>query len=150
MYLTRSSGSVAGDRLRNELDRWFSGLFTGVPVGDIPALVARGSPAVNVWETEHDFQAELELPGFSLGDLDVSVVGNELTIKGERKGVEDDEAVYVRRERNVGSFSRVVRLPASTDSAKVAAHLKDGVLTIRLPKTEASKPRKIQVKALQG
>ena len=149
MFPTRSNGSLAGDRLRNGVDRWFSDLFTGLSVGDLPVFVERGSPAMNLWETEHDFQAELELPGFSLGDLDLSIVGNELTIKGERKGVEDDGALYVRRERNVGSFSRMVRLPVPTDSAKVEAHLKDGVLALKLPKAEASKPRKIQVKALQ-
>lgn len=108
--------------------------------------LAGGGPAVNVWEDDQSLFVETELPGLALADIDVTVMGNELTIKGERKEAAVEGATYHRRERTVGSFARTMTLPVEVDSARVTASLKDGVLSITLPKAEAAKPRKIEVK----
>jgi HSP20 family protein len=131
-------------QLRDEFDRHFNRLF------NFPSLSAglsngRGFPALNVWESGDVFYAEAEVPGLTNDDLEISVVGSELTLKGQRKDSAEEGATFHRRERGIGAFSRVVRLPAEVDSSKVQANLRDGVLLITLPKHEAAKPRKIQV-----
>lgn len=105
----------------------------------------RAFPALNVWEQGDDFYAEAELPGLKSEDLDITVVGNELTLKGQRKEEPEQGNVSHRRERGVGTFTRVVRLPVDIDASKVQATLHDGVLTLKLPKAESAKARKIQV-----
>ena len=87
-------------------------------------------PAVNVWQSDNDVFAEAEIPGVKGEDLDVSVVADELTIKGTRQPLADEEAAYHRRERGVGAFVRVVRLPVEVVADKVQASLRDGVLTL--------------------
>jgi len=124
-------------QLRSELESF--NLFT-------PRIVqARVFPALNIWEQGDDLFAEAELPGVKSNDLDISVVGSELTIKGQRQDGAKDGAGFHRRERGVGAFTRVVRLPADIDSSRVQATLRDGILLITLPKAESAKPRKIQV-----
>ena len=75
------------------------------------------------------------------------MVGDELTLKGRREPEDGQQATYHRRERGTGSFTRVLTLPIEVDADKVEASLAQGVLTIRLPKAESAKARKIQVKA---
>jgi HSP20 family protein len=106
-------------------------------------------PPVNVWEDGEAFYLEAEIPGVDMKDIDLEVVGNELTIKGRREpvaGSEGERPTFHRRERGVGEFSRVVMLPTDVNPDKVEATLRDGVLTITLPKAERVKARKITVK----
>ena len=131
-------------RLRGELDRLF-----GTYLGDLEAWRPRdagGSPAVNLWEDESAFHAEAEVPGLRMEDLEVQVIGNELVITGTRKAEERSNVTYHREERGAGRFGRVIRLPAEVDAGKVQAMLRDGILTITLPKAETARPRKIDVK----
>jgi HSP20 family protein len=107
----------------------------------------RPFPAVNAWDEGDDIVAEAELPGLKGEEVDISVLGSELTVKGERKPVTEEGTSYHRRERGTGSFTRVLRLPVEVDAEKVQATLRDGVLTVRMPKAEAAKPRKITVEA---
>lgn len=79
-------------------------------------------------------------------DIEVLVVGHEMTVKGERKDAKRDGVTFHRRERGVGTFTRTLRLPSDVDTNKVEAAMKDGVLTITLPKAETAKARKIEVK----
>jgi len=137
---------VPAARLRGEMDRLFGDLAANLPW--LGATGAATFPALNIWEDEQHVYAEAELPGMQMDDLEVLVVGNELTIKGERKAVEEGEAVYHRRERGLGAFSRVIRLPVEIDADKEEAHLQDGVLSVKLPKAEAARPRKIEVKCV--
>ena len=135
-------------RLRNEVDRVFGDFLGERPrLGARLGLRERSFPAVNVWEDEEKLQAEAEVPGLKMDDLELLVKGNELTIKGERKDV---GVTYDRRERGTGSFCGVVRLPADVDADKVEARLENGVLTIILPKASSARPRKIEVKALSA
>lgn len=148
MLALRVNGSHPINRLRREMDRLFEGSFEGFPRLTRDMWSASAFPAVNVWEDADHIYIEAELPGFRLEDLELLVMGDELTIKGERKDVVDDNVTYHRRERSTDSFSRVWRLPVEVDAVGVEATLRDGVLTVTLPKGEQAKPRKIEVKAV--
>ncbi len=133
-------------QMRREMERLFSDLFEGRGFGGPPwAEVPR--PAVNIWEEQDHFFVELEVPGLKPDNIDISVIGNELTVKLQYPDQKIEGATYHRRERPTGATARVVRLPAEVDASKVEASLEQGVLTIRLPKAEAARPKKIQVVA---
>ena len=104
-------------------------------------------PAVDIYETEgHDVVLQAELPGMSREDIDVTVEHQTLTIKGTRPAASDvPEGRYRRVERRVGGFSRSFTLPSTVDAGKVSAEYKNGVLTVKLPYREESKPRTISV-----
>ncbi len=103
-------------------------------------------PACNVWAGDEDFLVTCDLPGLSINDIDISVIGDTLTISGERKpDGEIEESAYHRHERSTGSFSRDVQLPGRADAEKVQAAFKSGVLTVRLDKAAEEKPRKIEI-----
>jgi HSP20 family protein len=106
-------------------------------------------PAMNVWEDDSRYFIEAELPGFRMEDIDVSVLGDEVTVHGQRTMRDRDGAAYLRRERREGteSFSRSFNMPRAIDTANVVAELNDGVLLITLPKTPEVQPRKIAVKS---
>jgi HSP20 family protein len=129
-------------RFRDEVDRLFES-FLGEPAWSH----RKALPLLNAWETDEALHVEAELPGFKMSDLDLQVVGNQLTIRGERKPAEEnDKLVYHRQERVAGHFERTLRLPVEIDAAKVEASFQDGVLTVTLPKAAAAKPRKIEVR----
>ncbi|MBN2474817.1 MAG: Hsp20/alpha crystallin family protein [Pirellulales bacterium] len=131
-------------QLRDEMDRLLTG-FLGQPSGGPWPGVGRGHPAVNLWEDADAMIVELEVPGVKKDQIDISVVGDELSLKIERPDPTPEDVTYHRRERPVGAFGRVLRLPADVDAGRVEAELSDGVLTITLPKAENAKPRKIEV-----
>ncbi len=129
-------------QLREEMDRLLSGFF-----GDGLSVGVRSQLPVNVWENDEALFVELEVPGLKSEDLELSVVGNELSIKVNRQPVEEQQMTYHRRERPVGAFTRVLRLPAEVDAEGVRADLQSGVLTVQLPKAPEARPRKIKVAA---
>jgi HSP20 family protein len=110
-----------------------------------PPFVERQRPPVNLWEEQDAFFVEMEVPGLQADNVDLSVVGNELTIKLHYPDVQEEGVTYHRRERPVGDFARLVRLPAEVDPNRVEASLENGVLTVKLPKAEAARPKKINV-----
>jgi len=106
------------------------------------------TPIIDVFEKEDRFVVKAELPGMKEEDIDVSVVGDTLTIKGERKAeTEVKEKDYYCCERSYGSFFRSMTLPSTVDAKKVEASFEDGVLEVNLPKTAEVKPKKIAVSA---
>ena len=130
--------------LQREMSRLLDGdgpLLPGGAWAQMPAF-----PALNVWEDGNSLFAEAEIPGVSQNDLEVYAVGNQLTIKGSRRPREGQNIAYHRHERGAGEFTRVVALPIDVDTANVQASLKNGVLTITLPKSEAAKAKRITVK----
>ncbi len=130
------------NRLSREMDRLFGrGNGMGSPLG------ARMYPALNVWEDNDNLYAEAELPGFKLDDLEIYVTGNQLTITGERRSPEHQGGTWHRQERGYGKFSRMIEVPCDVDCENVSAEFKHGVLQITLPKSEAVKPRRIEVKS---
>ncbi len=112
-------------------------------------ITSAWSPAVDVRETKDDLVMLVELPGLDIEDVSVSVEKNVLTISGEKKKTleeGDDDSQYHVVERYHGRFERNFQLPQTVSAGKIDAQLKDGVLAISLPKVEAAKPRKIEVK----
>jgi HSP20 family protein len=104
------------------------------------------SPLVDVHETKEGYQLQVELPGVKQEDIQVSIEGETLTLKGERKHeaeVKEDE--YHRVERSYGRFERSIVLPSVVDPGQVKATYRDGVLEILLPKKEEAKPKEIKV-----
>jgi HSP20 family protein len=128
--------------------RLFDELFRG-PARGWPTQLRAGAlvPAIDVSEDDRHYTITVELPGGRKEDLQIEVQHDTLTIRGEKKS-EREEKKEQRRyvERSYGSFSRSFSLPADADAEHIDASFKDGVLTIRLPKTEAAKPRAIAVK----
>jgi HSP20 family protein len=105
-------------------------------------------PLINVTEDDNKFYVRAELPGVKPDELDISATGDSVTIKGERKiSAENEKSIYHRREREAGSFSRIINLPTQIDTTKVEARSADGVLTLLLSKAESAKARQIQIKA---
>ena len=150
MLALRVSRSHPINRWRNEMDRLFENGFEGFPKWKPEVRFAPAFPPVNVWEDAENIYLEAELPGFKLDDLELQIMGDELTIKGERQEVREDDVPYHRKERTAGCFSRVFHMPVEVDADKAKATLSDGVLLITMPKTEQAKPRKVEVKALPG
>ncbi|MBN1908745.1 MAG: Hsp20/alpha crystallin family protein [Pirellulales bacterium] len=130
------------DQLRHDMNRLLNGFFA-TPGNESAAR--EGRPAVNGWDRDESLFVELEVPGVTSEQLDISVVDNELSIRLERPDVQQDGVTYHRRERPVGAFTRVLRLPVDVDADQVSANLRDGILTIELPKAESARPRKIEV-----
>ncbi len=132
------------NRLRQEMDR-----VLGAMGGEYQAPPSAGVfPLLNVSETSDHYLVRAELPGVEPGDLNLSVMGKTLSIQGERKPLAAPAgARHHRRERTFPSFNRVIGLPSEVDPARVEAKCEDGVLLIRLPKSEAAKPRQIAISA---
>ena len=145
--IIRRQNSNPFNRLRDEMEGLFNNVMTNMPALPFVGGGTAPFPALNLWEDEQNIYVEAEVPGLTMQSVEVFVVGNELSIRGERREPEMENAAFHRRERGVGAFSRVIRLPSDIDSEKVQATLRDGVLTITLPKAEAAKPRKIEVRS---
>lgn len=131
--------------MRREMDQLFGSFFGGTPA-TMAAVEAVWAPAVDIQETKDSFIVEVELPGMKQDDIQITIVENTLTLKGERKREREvrDEG-YTRVERAYGTFQRALALPSVVDASKVRAKYKDGVLAIELPKKEEAKPKEIKV-----
>jgi len=106
----------------------------------------KDSPSIDIIEGETEFTVTCELPGMEQKDLDISITSNVLTIKGEKRNEKEAKnGKYFKKEIWSGSFQRTLSLPSSVDSEKVNAQLKDGILTVALPKKEEAKPKQITV-----
>lgn len=128
---------------QRDLDRWarqFQENLTG-------RATTAGYPPLNVWEDADHVMIEAELPGFTLENLDVQIVGqDQLMISGQRHAPKLEKATCKHQERHFGSFTRTVSLPTKVDPKNVEAALENGVLTIKIAKAVEAKPMKIQVK----
>jgi len=134
--------------MRQMLDRFFDDDFAR-----FPSLWERRpdamSLALDVAEKEDAFVVKASVPGVPAEDVEVTLTDNVLTIKGEMKADKEiNEENYHLRERRFGSFVRSVTLPTTVDADKIEAVNENGVLTLTLPKAEAVKPKKIEVKKI--
>lgn len=103
-------------------------------------------PLVNLTEDQDNYYLRAELPGVKAEQLDIQTTANNLAISGERKiDAAEQGARYHRREREAGTFSRMITLPGEIDAAKVDARLQNGILSVVVPKAEVAKPRQITV-----
>ena len=136
-------------RMRNEIDRLFEDAFNA-PVGKWDRSNVWGFP-LDVTENDDTFTVKAAVPGMNTQELDTSITDNVLTIKGETHSDEsrEDEKVHLR-ERRFGSFMRSISLPTPVESDNVEATCENGILTLSIPKAEATKPKRIAVKAGNG
>jgi HSP20 family protein len=100
---------------------------------------------VDVRTADDDFVISALVPGLEADDLNIEILNNTLTIRGEFKGEELENAKYLTCELPEGRFSRVIVLPVAVDSTKTEANLINGVLTLRIPKAEAHRPKTIKI-----
>ena len=142
------------DRLQNEVNRLFEG-YTSAPGDrrDGPAIAGQSgvpgrvwSPSVDVAENQNEIILRAELPGLKQEDIDIELTGDTLTIRGERKfESEERKDSFVRVERSYGRFQRSFTLGVPVEAERVSATYRDGILEVHLPKSEATRPRKVQV-----
>jgi HSP20 family protein len=112
----------------------------------MPAGIEITPPAVDLFEEKDDIVVKAELPGMDKDNIQVNLTDQSLTIRGEKKKEEEvKEENYYRSERSYGSFVRTLELPAEVKSDKVKASFKNGVLEVRLPKTEQAKAKEVKV-----
>lgn len=129
--------------MRTMMERFF-----GEPMTGFTGVWPRGemSLALDVAEEKDAYLVKASVPGVKPEEIDVSMVNNVLTIRGEMKEDQEiKEEEYHLRERRYGSFMRSVTLPDSVDAEQIEATYENGVLTLRVPKSEAVKPKKIAV-----
>jgi HSP20 family protein len=104
------------------------------------------APALDVYEEKDDLIVKAEIPGLTKDEIDISLEGNTLTIKGEKKKEEEvKEEDYYRCERSFGSFARSIELPVDVQTDKVNATFKNGLLEMRLPKSEHARKNVVKV-----
>jgi len=128
------------DEMNDLLNRFWSN--TNEPFG-----LAEWTPALDVSESDDAVLVHAEIPGIDPKEIEISVVGDTLTLRGEKKDeTEQKGRNYHRVERRYGAFTRSLALPASVDPDKVEATARQGVLAIRLPKREEAKARRIEIK----
>ncbi|MEY2441065.1 MAG: hypothetical protein QOJ46_491 [bacterium] len=147
MALVRWDATRELDSLQGEMNRLFSNFFeTPRPGGNGNGTARRWIPAMDLVETQDGFVLKADLPGMNEGDVSIELENNVLTISGERKTEhEAKHEGYYRLERATGSFSRALSLPEGIDADAVTAAFDTGVLTVRIPKPEQAKPRRVKI-----
>ena len=134
------------ENLQKEMNRLFGVSAAGNPWEDTAVFRGQCSPAIDVYDSQDNFQVKADLPGMKKEEIEISLQDNNLTIKGEKKkDNEVKEKDYYKTERFYGSFSRILRFPAAIDAEKIDARYENGVLTVTLPKKEEAKPKQIRV-----
>ena len=129
------------ERMRRQMDRLFEDAMVSHRLPEAGVF-----PLINLTEDKDNYYVRAELPGVKGDELDIQVTGNNLAISGERKiAAEEEGARYHRREREAGTFSRMIGLPGEVDTDKVEAGLQNGILTVVVSKAEIAKPKQITV-----
>jgi HSP20 family protein len=123
-------------------------LQTTMPSWTGPSFERTFTPAFEVKETKENFLFKADLPGMKEADIEIKLTGNRLAISGKREAMHEDKAdTYYTFERAFGSFQRTFVLPDGLDTEHVQAELKDGVLTVALPKKATAQTKTIAIKA---
>jgi HSP20 family protein len=131
-------------RLRTEMARLFDEVFGERDAGGWRENA--WAPPVDLYDTGEAFVLKAELPGMSKDDIHIEVHDRTLTLRGERRHeAEVKEENYHRRERAYGSFQRTFSLPTAVDADRIQANFKDGLLELRVPKSETAKPKRIAI-----
>ena len=130
--------------LREAMDRLFDDAFTR----PLSLSGVSASPAIDMYQTNDDVVVKATLPGLKAEDVDITVTGETLTLRGEFKVEnEEKEASYHIREQRYGSFERSIMLPTDVKADKAKADFENGILTITMPIAEEVKPKSIMIKA---
>jgi len=135
----------AMDLLRSRMNRMFTDY--GRSYGeDYGWRVADATPRTNLYDNGDHFEIWAEVPGLPKDDLSIKIQGNYLELSGTRKSDAPEGYKAHRVERSNATFTRSFTLPSDVDVEKVEAALRDGILTLTLPKAEAAKPKQIDIK----
>jgi HSP20 family protein len=133
------------DSFRREMDCLFDSFF-GPTKTTLPTLAGQWTPRVDVVELDAEISVKVDVPGMEEKDLFVSVSGDDLVVKGERKlESEEKKKQYHRVERSYGMFHRVIPLPSTIEAGKIKAEYNKGVLEIHLPKKAGAKAKQIPI-----
>lgn len=144
-YLTRYRPLDSVFALPRQLDRWMNEALGDLQLGTAENL-RTWFPATDVSETPEHLTLRLEVPGLSRDDIKLSVEGNTLTVRGEkRQETTAENENFYRSERSYGAFERSFALPSHVDADTVKASMENGVLTIRFPRREEAKAREIRI-----
>ena len=147
MTLVRWNPSRELEEMSDRLNRMFNRQSLPQANAKETMVVADWAPSVDISETDGEYQIKAEIPDVKKDDVKVTLEDGVLTIQGERKHEKEEKGKkYHRVERSYGSFVRSFTLPDLVDEEKVKAEFKDGVLNLRLPKSEKAKPKAIEVK----
>ena len=141
---TLTTTDTTMDRMRGGIDRLFDSMLPTF-ARTLGVQSTLGGPAMNIIEDDVNLYVETELPGIALGDIELSVTNDVLTIAGSRVLTAEDETVAQRRERADYDFERSISIPVNVELDRTAAEIRNGVLTVTLPKAEASRTRRITV-----
>jgi HSP20 family protein len=134
------------DKLRRDMDRLFARVSDDFGMPLFPRI-ARDVPSIDLSETEDDLIIKVEIPGIDPEDLDISIAGDILSIKGEMKqGFIKESEDYHQMERRYGSFSRTIQLPCRVMIEDVEATYKKGILNIVMPKCKPETARALKIK----
>jgi HSP20 family protein len=131
------------EKTLDEVDRIFSAAGRPLELRSVP----RGTfPTVNIYDRGNNLLLQAEIPGVDIKDLELSVVDNTLTLKGQRK-IKDPgrNEQFHRRERLMGTFERTISLPVQVDTGSVKANYRNGILEVDLTKSQETKPKTIQI-----
>jgi len=130
------------ERMKLHFDR----LFGNLSERQVKKAGSGVFPALNVTEDKNNYFVRAELPGVNVEDLDIQATVNTLSVSGKRKiPVENENAKYHRREREAGKFSRMINLPDAVNADAIEARLVNGLLTVKIPKSDMAKPRQIKI-----
>lgn len=129
--------------LRGEMDEWIARYWEG----EQNQLFSRSfAPTLDLSETDERFELQMDIPGMQASDIEVQVHGNTVTLSGSRKEEKSDQGkTFHRLERRTGAFSRTISLPCEVSEEKVTAEYAEGVLTVRLPKCDPPRARRVEV-----
>jgi HSP20 family protein len=131
--------------LREELDELINKFFE---VSEVRLPFRASVPPLELSETNGEVRVQIDVPGMKPDDIDIEIVGNTLTVSGERKEEKEDKGrTYHRVERRSGEFSRSITLPCEVKEDSVDARYHDGVLVVVMQKTEATRSRKVPIKS---
>ena len=134
------------ERMRGHMENFFDSVSEGVD--SLRRIGAGVYPLINVYEDAENLYLMAELAGVPSEEIDLSIHGDSLTLRGERKIQEADKKVnYHRREREAGFFRRVITLPVKVEAEKATAQARDGVLKVTLPKAVEAKTRQINIES---
>lgn len=126
--------------MRNMMNRWFEDAMADNTPAEREMMLS-----VDVKTSDEAYDITALVPGLEADDVDIEVLNNTVTIRGEFKAGSDEQEKYLLCELPNGRFSRVVSLPTETDASKVEASIKNGVLSLHIPKAEAARPKSIKI-----
>lgn len=134
-------------KMRREVDRLLEDVFTGRPARELTGPAVEWEPPIEMFESDNEIVVKAALPNIDPKQVEITVTKDAITLKGETKSEEEEKGRnYYRRELQYGSFLRILPLLAEVKSTEAKAAYKDGVLEVRIPKTERAKATSVKVK----